>query len=343
MERITLPLDEPTYERPERIELGSGTPHVVALGSTAEGLVPELLRFDDCILRRSLDGRFAEEPTGLYRLTPTSVTPHCAEVGSQGNDVEHVAGTSLVLGAHQPVFNNFGHFLSDQFPILFFEDQLTALECRRVVVLAVRPEPLKVRIRELLGRFSSLDLEVEFLEPNTSVFETALVPQNLSHHPKSKTVALERLIRRTLDASPQGDGTAPSRLFVSRSDANDRFLINEAELDSYLEGLGYQTVQGSRLTLDQSIDLFRRAEAVVGVIGAAVANMVFCRPGTPVLSLAPEGMDGFWYYDLASLFGLRPYDLHAPAVEAPSDNRPRTQTDFVVDMEVFAAAHRSVM
>lgn len=336
-EQHALDLDDPTYERAPRIELSSGSPVTVAPGRIEQGHRPSLIGFNDVVVVRSTDGQFVRGREAAYRISPTKTVP--ASFPPPHDDQASVAGTTLVLGAHQPIYNNFGHFVADQLPCFWFESDLRRLGCTRIAVLGVRSKLLRERIRELMVRFITIDVELEFQEFGAARYQHALFPQGFTEHPRVKSVALERLIRVKLGPRPTGGRT---RLFVSRADATDRFLTNEAELAGFLSERGYRTVLGTQLSIEESIDLFARAEAVVGVSGAAVANVIFCREGTPLVNVGPDDMNGFWYYDLASLFGLRFYDFHAPRLEAARRDRPRSSADFRLDLDAYRRAHAAV-
>ncbi len=86
----------------------------------------------------------------------------------------------------------------------------------------------------------------------------------------------------------QPSGT-PERLFVSRSDSATRVMTNEAEAARLAETYGFTTIVPGAYRVADQIRLFRGARQVVGAHGAGLTNLGFCRPGTRVLELFPEG------------------------------------------------------
>jgi len=138
---------------------------------------------------------------------------------------------------------------------------------------------------------------------------------------------------RELGAAARNDG--PGRIFVSRSRAKRRHLLNEAEVvDRLAAAFGFECVNAETLTFADQVRLFANAEIIVGTHGAGLANAVFAPPGAIVVelrerTLRPEGVSAF-----AALAGLfdQPYGLVlGPAAgEWREDHRAR---DFTVSAD----------
>ena len=124
------------------------------------------------------------------------------------------------------------------------------------------------------------------------------------------------------------------RLFVTRNDAHDRHLTNIEEIEQLLAKYGYQRIDTGTLEFQEQIELFSRAKAVVGIIGSALANIVFCGADTPLIFLSPDTMAGTWFYDLASIKNL-PYSIvYGPAARKEQSYR----SNFSVCREDVQAA-----
>lgn len=95
--------------------------------------------------------------------------------------------------------------------------------------------------------------------------------------------SLDFLRQTFLPAAP-----APSRrrrLYISRAKASVRRLVNEAALLPILTAFGFETLYLETLTVAEQAQAFAEAEAVVGVHGSGLTNLVFCPPGIPVIEL----------------------------------------------------------
>lgn len=73
-------------------------------------------------------------------------------------------------------------------------------------------------------------------------------------------------------------GDPQRRLFVTRARNRGRFLNNEHAMMAMLAPLGFERVDPDTLTLEQQIELFAGARAVVAVHGAGVTNIQFRDP-----------------------------------------------------------------
>ena len=85
--------------------------------------------------------------------------------------------------------------------------------------------------------------------------------------------------------------TAPSagrRLYIERGSSANRHVPNETELAAELEKLGFERVQPETLSLSEQINLFSDAGMVMGMLGAGMANIAWCQPGTIVYELVPS-------------------------------------------------------
>jgi hypothetical protein len=94
------------------------------------------------------------------------------------------------------------------------------------------------------------------------------------------------------------------RIYIPRR--GNRRIENEAEVEEQLRRLGFETFEPEgKIDLHQT---FSDVTHVVGTHGAAMANLVFCQPGTRVLELLPSDMLVRYYYSLCSS-GQMPYGV----------------------------------
>jgi hypothetical protein len=77
------------------------------------------------------------------------------------------------------------------------------------------------------------------------------------------------------------------RLYLTRRNDDHWRTINEREVERCLSQHGFETVTPGDLSFREQIDLFGRAEVILGT-GAGLFNMVFSPPGTKVLQFQEE-------------------------------------------------------
>ena len=86
-------------------------------------------------------------------------------------------------------------------------------------------------------------------------------------------VAVQHL-RREFQRITAEDAAAPRRIFLSRQDAKTRRLANEADLLPLLLQNGFVVAHPQRMSAQEQLALFRSAEVVIGVEGAALSNLL---------------------------------------------------------------------
>jgi hypothetical protein len=117
-----------------------------------------------------------------------------------------------------------------------------------------------------------------------------------------------QILRERFLGAPPAEG-APLRLYISRADTEQRRLADEERLVPQLESLGFTCLTLSGRSLDEQIDLFSRAEIVVGPHGGGLTNLVWCRPGTAVVELYADTYVNPVFRGLSSTLGLRHHHL----------------------------------
>ena len=95
------------------------------------------------------------------------------------------------------------------------------------------------------------------------------------------------------------------KIFIGRSGAKHRVLIHEKEIWAQLQKRGYESVDCGKMSVQEQANIFGSAEVVVGAHGAALTNLVFCRPRTPVVELFSPAYVNPCYRDLCVAAGLR--------------------------------------
>ena len=109
------------------------------------------------------------------------------------------------------------------------------------------------------------------------------------------------------------------RLYVSRSDARARRVLNEDAVMSILEPLGFRRVVLTGTSVADQALLFSHAEVIVGPHGSGFTNMVFSRPGTLMIELFEPGYMNPCYWAISDSLKMNYFSLvgEGAAVPAP--------------------------
>lgn len=77
-----------------------------------------------------------------------------------------------------------------------------------------------------------------------------------------------------------------ARIYISRSQATKRKLLNEDQVIEILQKYDFQIVYAELLSYQEQVNLFYNASCVIGPHGAGLANILFCRKAA-ILELHP--------------------------------------------------------
>ncbi|HSD52847.1 MAG TPA: glycosyltransferase family 61 protein [Burkholderiales bacterium] len=220
------------------------------------------------------------------------------------------------------------HWLVEFLPRVYAASLVPELRGLRFVV-DTGLTPVQEESLRLTGIGADRLLKIDPVRPQP--FRTLWVPSLLAETFSLHPAALHWLRTAFLEVAPAAQ--PGHRLFVSRRDASLRRLVNEDEIAAILAPLGYRTVVGAALGFAEQARAFARAETIVAVAGAGLANMIFAPREATVLELHNIRKGADFFERLAQQLGMR-YGrvtgelLPQPAVIA--NNR-----DFRVDPVVF--------
>jgi capsular polysaccharide biosynthesis protein len=145
--------------------------------------------------------------------------------------------------------------------------------------------------------------EIVFLDPELCYrVPNLLFVTPTSAHPIWKSPEALRMMSRTILARrplPAG----PARIFVPRRQAHGRALADQDAVERTLHAHGFVTIDPEGMSFDAQVAAFAAASVVIGGMGAAMCNTVFCAPGTRQIYLAPVGWMEPFYWDLAAACG----------------------------------------
>jgi capsular polysaccharide biosynthesis protein len=116
-------------------------------------------------------------------------------------------------------------------------------------------------------------------------------------------------------------------------------VLNEDRVIELLESLGFETLRLDGRTVREQAALFSGAEVIVSAHGAALANLVFARPGTVVIELMGRNSASAVYAQLAWQCRLQ-YEMVMGLEPAPPDRWWTFQllADMVVDVPALRSS-----
>lgn len=121
-------------------------------------------------------------------------------------------------------------------------------------------------------------------------------------------------------------GVAPTvagpgrRLYLSREGAAIRKVTNEPAVVAMLSRYGFESVEPGSVPFSRQAGLFRSAAVIVAPHGAALANLMFCRPGTRVLEFFPADFVDDCYLRISRSMELSYHYLFGGKSDFPNRN-----------------------
>ncbi len=107
----------------------------------------------------------------------------------------------------------------------------------------------------------------------------------------------------------------PKRIYISRSKARYRRVLNEEDVVEVLERLGFVSILPESMSLAEQIAHFYHAEVIVAAHGSGLTNTIFSRHGTKVIELVSPHYISHYYWGISQYLKLEHYYLAGEAFE----------------------------
>ena len=200
-----------------------------------------------------------------------------------------------------PAWRNYAHWLQECLPKLL-----------GYIVLRAQCPGLRLLMPALLpGSFQAQTLALLGIEPASIVTVADGIVLPLEHAWLSTaadiwTVSplLRRAARHLARCPAIGPAQTAERVYLRR-DPGTRTLANFEALRPILDAAGFVVAAPGSLSLAEQITLMQGASYVIGEHGAALANIMFCRPGTTVIELFNPACPQPAHWSVATACGLR--------------------------------------
>jgi hypothetical protein len=231
----------------------------------------------------------------------------------------------IAIGVTPEAGGNYYHWLVDLLPRIFllkhatqnFSNYDTLLlngsraNYERETLTALEVPPEKIRFVDSRDRFQIASAVFPSLDINV------VAPWKV------------RGLRELVSSRPQRHRS--SRLYFSRARAAVRRIANEKEISEALRHHDFEILEAETLSFREQADLSANASVIIAPHGAALANIVFCQPGTRVVEISTREGYRDWYWQLAVVTGLS-YEI-LEAKPAKSSSRPSENADLIVSHE----------
>jgi Glycosyltransferase 61 len=119
------------------------------------------------------------------------------------------------------------------------------------------------------------------------------------------------------------------KIFIKRN-SHYRNANNANEIEDMLIAEGFFVIEPEKLSFSEQVNLFSNAEVLVGVTGAAFANLIFCKPETKIIILISDYKNmiyGYWQ-NMACAVGNKVIYVIGECADRPSQLHSNFQIDL---------------
>ena len=130
----------------------------------------------------------------------------------------------------------------------------------------------------------------------------------------------------------------PKRIYIRRTGARHRRVLNEEAVIDYLQTRGFVPVSLEELSFSEQLNWFASAEAIVAPHGSGLTNLVFCSARTKVIELFSPNYIRHYFWVISQQLQLEHYYLVGEAIACDPIRDLMYQNSLSEDIWVNLAA-----
>ena len=190
--------------------------------------------------------------------------------------------------------NNFWHWMFDVLPRLALCEEVTDLNFIDYFLLPDTEEKFQMETLDLLNISKKKRISSKFFRhihcPELFVTDHPYaITGDITHDTQNIPGWIAKWYKKKyINKGFINNPNLPKKIYIDRKDAKNqsvRSLINEDEVKNFLINKGFKSIVMKDLHFSDQVKIFNNAEIIIGLHGAAFANLCFCKPGTKVVEL----------------------------------------------------------
>ncbi|SDY85672.1 DUF563 domain-containing protein [Nitrosomonas sp. Nm33] len=232
-------------------------------------------------------------------------------------------------------WRNYGHWLVDGAALLALASAVRMPSDWHIVIGAHESKSMRAVMLDTIKLIAPNIPVLEHRDDETWTFSQlnyitpVHVPLILFKSPEAMSSLRSLLLHQQLSK----EGTR--RLFVARKAGGKRDLRNQEDLIHECSRHGFEVIYPEHYSIYEQAKIFSSAEAIIGVKGAALTNIMFCARPTGIMVLSPADWPGGFFWDIAGQSQLHYLEVFG---NLDSDKAPIGSNPFRIDMEDFRSA-----
>lgn len=234
-----------------------------------------------------------------------------------GNVIKHVEEPSILI-SNDINDRCITHWLMQKGSEFQLFREAKVVDVNPIFIFGYQPAGWQLEIMQrLLGVYSTIRLGI-ISEP--TIFSNLLVPKG-----RDQTLLDRRLHRAICSSFTRSDSKYLRRIYISRSDASTRRMINEDIFEDYLSAIGFTKIIMTMHSIAEQISFFATAEEIIFIDGSHGIFSLFARPETIfyIISPFPDGGATGWTTILNSIG-----DFRVRTFRAVPQNSLNSNSDF---------------
>jgi hypothetical protein len=135
------------------------------------------------------------------------------------------------------------------------------------------------------------------------------------------------------------------RIYVSRKKANRRKIVNEEEIDLFLQKHDFQSICFEDYTIKEQVELMQNTEILVSMHGAGLTNTLFMNPKSVLFELTPSVENikqfRFPFWRMASLLKIDYYVQFCKTIDEGEDDF--YSRNLIIDIDEFKKNFQNIL
>lgn len=206
---------------------------------------------------------------------------------------KHYRTVFSLLGKYSQTW---AHALVEYFPKISVLQNAIDDSKEKITVLV--PDYKDLQLKEIIySHLKKYDVNIEVVDKGVTIIADTIYymerPTKFTDHEVSIAIGDQLVPKKTADVVQQmlveplikTVEILPKykKIFLPRRGGTGKGILNFNEVEDFFKENGFFFFEPHKVTLEEKIQVFQSAEIIVGPLGGAATNLIFCRPGTKVL------------------------------------------------------------
>jgi capsular polysaccharide biosynthesis protein len=170
--------------------------------------------------------------------------------------------------------------------------------------------------------------------------ERLIVPSLPSIPAQVPKWACDFLRESFLSKEDRKNKTCPERIYISRSIASHRRVVNESDVINLVKKYDFEIFQLECMTVSEQAVLFSSVKVVIAPHGGGLSNIVFCKPGTKIIEFFSPSYIIPCFWGISNQLDLEYYYLLG---EGLSPTLPEDFDNYLLRKDFISDLHKDIV